>query len=71
MADKKYFSHKTSTDLSVGITADGYLELSQPNNDDEIVFHITASQAARLTKYIQANLNELWSGWANGESGDK
>ena len=71
MALKKYFNEKQSTAITASITADGYLELCQPNQDEEVKFHLTPSQAARVSQYILENLREQRSNWNNGESGDK
>lgn len=71
MAAKKYFGVKQITALTVDITADGYLELCQPNNDEDVKFFLSPAQSESLARYIRDNQKELRSSWGAGTTGDK
>lgn len=71
MAEKKYFNHNWTAGITVEVTDGGYLEICQPDRDDEVRFLLTPDQSMRLANYIKDNLKEQRSKWGSGESGDK
>ena len=71
MSDKKHFCHNWTAGITVEVTEAGYLEICQPDHDEETRFLLTPEQSMRLANYIKDNLKEQRSKWGSGESGDK